>query len=408
MKKFLILSYSISGMGGGQMYQYNKLKFMKKNGYETYIFYAISGEIIIKEIEDVAKVCHVDSLNTDPRILNKKEIQSILSEMSNMLGCDNTELIVECCNKNSSLWGEMLAEKLHGFSYSLIIDEKIGSIDNQLKDFFRFKRDRDELKGLKNETYEMIFDGEKVPSTYQYCLRIAGNNVVADVEYKNPVETNYDFKICSIGRLDKEYNLTLVDQIVLFAKNTDLKLFFCMIGDSPNHTDIDRIKEKFESVPNVDLYLYGSVYPIPKNLLNEFDIFISSAGSARVSGDRGLPTITIDSRDHMSIGIYQYETENTVFRQVEPKIPISEKLQYVVNHYEEIKRKLYVKPKVDFDSIFRKHLEYYEAHNDVKKYYDVLSMKLSKGKMLEKIIYSVFGKSIYEEIRKIAFSRIQR
>lgn len=390
------------------MYQYNKLKFMKAHGYETYLFYAVPGKIIIKEIEDVAQIGCLNLINTDPRILSQKEIQKKLSEMSFILGYESTELIIECCNKTTSLWGEMLAEKLHGFSYSLILDEKIGSIDNQLKAFFGYKREKNELKGVKNETYEMIFTGEKVPNKYQYCLPIAGNNVVADVEHKNPVETNYDLKICSIGRLDKEYVLTLVDQVVLYAKNSNLEILFCVIGDSPNDLDKERVKEKLKSVENIHLYLYGSVYPIPEKLLNEFDVFISSAGSARVSGDRAIPTITIDARDHMAIGIYQYETNNTVFRQDEPKVSISEKLSYLVENYEEIRSKLYVKPEVDFDAVFSKHLEYYKSHDNTGEYFEVLSMKLSKGKMIEKLLYSVFGANIYEKIRKFVFSRIQR
>lgn len=67
-----------------------------------------------------------------------------------------------------------------------------------------------------------------------------------------------------------------------------------------------------------------------------------------------------------------------------------------------------MKPADDFDAVFSKHLEYYKSHVNTGEYYDVLSMKLSKGKMLEKIVYSVFGKSIYENLRKFAFSRIQR
>lgn len=393
------------------MYQYNKLKFMKAHGYETYIIYAIPGKIIIKEIEDVAKIGYVDTLNTDPRILNRKEIHNKLSEMATFLGNVDSELIIECCNKTTSLWGEILAGKYHCFSYSLILDEKIGSVDSQMLDFFRFKREKNELKGLKNETYEMLFNGEKVPKDYQYCLPIAGNNVVCNVEYDSAVDltSNYGLKLCSIGRLDKAYIPTLVEQVISFAKEKpDLSILFGMIGDSPNNMDKQAIIEKISSIPNIKLYLFGSVYPIPEKLLYEFDVFISSAGSARVSGDRGIPTITIDSRDFMAIGIYQYETENTVFRQGEPKVSISEKLNFLIENYEDIRSKLYIKPAVDFDAVFSKHLEYYKSHVNTGEYYDVLSMKLSKGKMLEKIVYSIFGRKKYDRIREIVFARIQR
>ncbi|MBS7210348.1 MAG: hypothetical protein KH034_08025 [Lachnospiraceae bacterium] len=411
MKKFLILSYSISGMGGGQMYQYNKLKFMKAHGYETYLFYAVPGKIIIKEIEDVAQIGCLNLINTDPRILSQKEIQKKLSEMSFILGYESTELIIECCNKTTSLWGELLAEKLHGFSYSLILDEKIGSMDNQLKAFFGYKREKNELKGVKNETYEMIFGGQAVPINYQYCLPIAGNNVVSDVMFDDIIDKNivYDLKICSIGRLDKDYVQTLVEQILRYAQNNNnMRICMSLLGSSPKCRVEKAIKEKVKDRPNLDVYFWGAMFPIPEKLLYEFDVFISSAGSARVSGDRGIPTITVDARDHMAIGVYEYETDNTVFRKNEPKIPIAEKLSYVVDNYDKIKKELYVKSALNFDEVFGKHLEYYKTHINTKEYYDVLSMKLSKEKIVEKVIYAIFGKKIYECIRKIAFSKLQR
>lgn len=411
MKKFMILSYSISGMGGGQMYQYNKLKYMKKCGYQTYIIYAVPGEIVIKEIADVAKIKCIDVLNTHPQIAGKREVSKVLHDVDAFLGSDNSEIIIECNNKTTSLWGEILAKEFQGFSYSLILDEKIGSVDEQILQFFKHKRGKNELKGVKNETYEMLFKGEPMPTNYQYCLPIAGNNVVSDVEFDDIIsqDVTYNLKICSIGRLDKDYVQTLIDQILYYSKeNSNMKICMGLIGNSPKGTVEAIIKEKVKNISNLDVYFFGAMFPIPEKLLYKFDVFISSAGSARVSGDRGLPTITIDARDHMAIGIYEYETDNTVFRKNEPKIPISDKLSYVVDNYQQIKKALYVKPSLDFDEVFGKHLEYCKTHVNTKEYYDVLSMKFSKEKIVEKIIYTIFGKKAYAYIRKVVFSRLQR
>lgn len=405
MKKFLILSYSITGMGGGQMYQYNKLKFMKEHGYETYVFYAVPGEIVISDFFNIAEVKNFDLINTNPCIVGKRICKQLIEKMMSVIG-EADELIIECNNKTTSLWGELLAQRTSGFSYSLIIDEKIGSIDSPLLDFFTFKRNKNELKGLKMETYEMIFKSKKLPEGYNYCLPIAGNNVVADIEYQTPsyMQNNYNLRIGSIGRLDKAYVPTLIDQIIIYAqRNTDKKILFGMIGDSPESEDRNRIIDKIKNVPNLDLQLYGSMYPIPKKLLNDYDVFISSAGSARVTGNLGIPTITIDARDYMAIGIFQYDTDQTVFRQTEPDISISEKLEDTIINYDDVKEKLSIIPSDDFEAIFGEHLKYYNSHLNDYEYYNVLKMKLSKGKLCEKIVYKVFGKRIYNKIRKQVF-----
>ena len=117
MKKFVILSYSISGMGGGQMYQYNKLSYMKKLGYQTYILYAVPGEIVIKEIMDVAEVKNLDDLNRHPLVVGKKKVNEVVRSIVNFLGRETSDVIIECNNKTTSLWGEILAKELQGFSY---------------------------------------------------------------------------------------------------------------------------------------------------------------------------------------------------------------------------------------------------------------------------------------------------
>ncbi len=412
MKKFIILSYTIARMGGGQMYQYNKLKYMKTQGYNTYVFYAIPGELIISDIKNIAYCDCIEQLNIHPCVASKKDVEYVKNRILDAVGySDEDYCIIETCNKPTSMWGEIIAREINSVCIPFIIDEKIGFIDSPTRDFFSYKRKKDELKGIKKETYEMIFESSCDVDGYRYCLPIPGNNVVQNINI-DQYRALLDFaglKICTIGNLNKEYVPELLNQVIIFAEHYSSKpILYCMIGDSPKQEDMREIESLFSNPQYPTLHLFGSMYPIPEKLLYKFDVFISSAGSARVSGDRGIPTITIDSRDHMAIGIYQYETVNTVFRQGEPKVPISEKLDFLFNHYEEIKSKLFVKPKVNFDAVFSKHLEYYNSHVNTGEYYDVLSMKLSKGKILEKIIYSIFGEKIYNRFREIVFARLQR
>lgn len=411
MKKFIMLSYTIARMGGGQMYQYNKLKYMKKQGYETYVFYSIPGKIVIKDIEKIAHCQCIEELNINPCIVSKKEVSNVKKIIKESLKSSDDDIcVIEACNKPTSLWGEIIAKECRGVCFPFIIDEKIGSLDDKMKDYFYYKRNKDELKGIKKETYEMIFESDCDKDGYKYCLPISGNNVVQDIDINEEYENIDDFegvKICTIGNLNKEYVMELLRQVIEYSEKwSNEKILYCMIGDSPNSDDIKRIEELFMNKKNIQLCLMGAMYPIPEKLLYKFDAFVSSAGSARVSGDRGIPTITIDSRDYMSIGIYQAETENTVFRNNEPMIPISKKLKDMMENYEEIRSKLYVKPQTDFDGPFHKHLEYYEKHANTGEYYDILTMRLSKEKLIEKLIYLTMGRKTYEKIRMKIFYKM--
>ena len=409
MKKFVILSFSVAGMGGGQMYQYNKAAYMKKKGYEVYIVYAIPGEIVIEGIKVVSHIICVEEINISPLVLTEKQIESVLTCICSFIGVMNNDCIIESCNKVTSLWGELLASRTGAVNHPFIIDEKIGSLDQASCQFFTYKRNNSELRGIKKETYEMLFGRKPEEDSYEYCLPIPGNNVVADIESPliNSIGGNYKRKICSIGRLDKAYVDTLAQELHIYASNhSSESICITFIGDDKDKKHIDKIRNSFLDLSNVTLFMLGSVYPIPEKLLYKFDLFISSAGSARVSGDRAIPTITIDARDFQSIGVYQYETGNTVFRDNEAAIPISEKMEYVFEHYDEIKSALHKTPQVNFDEVFDKHLNYYLNHVHTGKYYDVMSMKLDKKKKVEKIMYQCLGKKMYDKIRTFVFSKM--
>ena len=410
MKKFILLSYTISRMGGGQMYQYNKLKYMKKMGYDTYVLYAIPGKIVITDYENVSSQMCIEDINVFPGVLTHNQVNKVLKKIKVFVGEGDSETVIEACNKPTALWGELLAARFGCTCFNFIIDERIGSLDQSIVDFFKHKRKVHELRGIKKETYEMIFGNTPAVDDYEYCLSIPGNNVFQDCSTKLLEDIGFerfDYSIATIGNLNKDYVPTLISEVKKSAaQNNEKTYFYCMIGDSPNLDDMERIKASFSAISNITVKLLGSVYPIPEKLLYKFDLFISSAGSARVSGDRAIPTITIDARDFQSIGIYQYETNNTVFRDSEAVIPISEKMEYVFEHYDEIKSALYEKTKDDFDKLFELHLDYYLNHVHTGMYYDVMSMKLDKKKKVEKIIYQCLGKKMYDKIRTFVFSKM--
>ena len=81
-------------------------------------------------------------------------------------------------------------------------------------------------------------------------------------------------------------------------------------------------------------------------------------------------------------------------------------MEYVFEHYDEIKSALYEKTKDDFDKLFELHLDYYLNHVHTGMYYDVMSMKLDKKKKVEKIIYQCLGKKMYDKIRTFVFSKM--
>lgn len=408
MKKYIILSYTICGMGGGQMYQFNKLRYMKEQGYDTYLFYCKEDKLVLTDIINYCKLKCIKEFDVNPSYLSSNKRKNVLNEFERYIGSISEDSIIESCNLNSSLWGELISKKHNCVSYIYIIDEKIGKLDKSTFNYLKFKRDNNLVKGIKKETYKMVF-GE-FPDNYDYCLPVVCSNVLIDtyktLENYEIDESKYDLKICTIGRIDKPYVPTLVNEILIIAKRLNKKkILYCMIGDSPNRDDIQKIKNALGSCSNLHCILLGAIYPIPRNLLYEFDIFISSAGSASLTSRLAIPTISIDAKDYNAIGIMQIETQNSVFRDKEPIESISSKVLFLVNNYDRIKEKLNVVDEFDLDSILTSHIKYISKIVNSKVYFNFCDQGLNFKMIICKALYLVLGYDWFCRIRQIRFDK---
>ena len=412
MKKFILLSYSLGGMGGGQMYQNNKLNFMIKNGYNSTAIYSKKDDIIIKDLKKYAKN-YIELLSINPILLSKRKINIVIDEIVSLTGNIDNNTIIESNNKVSAIWGEIIAQKYNALNVVYIIDEKVGSLDKTLVNFFEFKRKRLELFGIKEETYEMIFNEKPIERGYSYILPLVCSNVVS--EYSNEILTNIEYSelnLATIGRLEKDYVPTLLEEIKKFANNhSDITITYVMVGGSNRRGDFKKIRNIFKEVKNLKLFLVGNIFPIPIDFLNQIDIFVSSAGSAIVSCGQGKPTITIDARDYHSIGILNYDTKNMVFRENEEKITICDKLEFLYRNqlYKNIEIEKFDAGENDIDSVLSPHIDRYNIlEKNTREYFDFFESEISKFKKFEKIVLNVFGIKIYQKIRYYIFKRVKR
>lgn len=402
MKKFILFNITITAMGGGQIYAKNKIDFMKKNGYDCSIFYSNKNEEVIIEELKMYKDNVVEYLMINPTLVTKKEINRVLNFVETTVGKIDEDTIIECNNIVLGMWGEIIAQRFKCTSYIYIIGESIANLDTDKKAFLMYKRKRKELNGIKEETYKMIFGKMPKDDNYNYYLPLICSNVVED--YKNPIleKIKYsDLNISTIGRLSKPYVPTLINEIITFANNhSNLNITYVMVGDTTDSELVRNIKEKFYNLKNVKLFMTGSIYPIPIDFLNKIDIFISSAGSVRVSANAGRPTIAIDARDYCSIGIFRYNTENSVFRKNEKKENISDVLELL--YKDEFYKKINIEPydlEADIDNIFKPHIDLYSSNLNPKEYYDFFHKKLSFKRVVAKTFLVIFGVKFYKKVK---------
>ncbi len=357
MKTYIFLTNTISGVGGGQLYLADKGVRLRKEGWNVRIIFYKSGTIRIPSLRDYESGYCLGLSYSFPGVPEKirDEISDKILEGVN----PGERVVIESFNYQTALWGEYAARKAGGSHIFYLITESWNKADSLQKSFLRFKLNQQLLFGIASENIPSLIPEASGKETYLTALGCGINpESDGDVEGLDTLNKDY-FTILCISRLEKGYLPEVLDEIEHFcASHPDETFNLILIGEG----DSPRLKEDIENrlhkkTKNLKVLMPGSLYPIPRRVFEMADVAVECAGSARVTADNGVPTITVDARDFKGIGIYRETTQNKIYRFPEER-PISvASLLEVIYERPRIAAKNEFKPTKDDAEIFRIHLE---------------------------------------------------
>lgn len=385
-KKYIHLLLAITSIGGGQLYAYNKAIFMTNKGYKCYIISAYKDDEICIDYLKQFKDYIFEELNYDPNIFNNKKVQKVLTKIVEKIGYAD-EYIIESGTPMCALWGELLAKKMNSKHIIYLLSETTYLVSTDYHPFFYFKLNRGELAGINKTSIPLLFqDPNMIDSKKNKYLTAILDNRPIDIESKfiNDLP-NSSITITSIGRLEKNNALIIAQEISKFVNdhlNDSFNVIF--VGGSDNLDRINEIKTKFINLDNVNLFMSGTMFPIPKSLFRKTDVFVSSAGSATISYIEEKPTISVDVTDGYAIGVLGYTTQNNTYRLNEPKVEISILLEKIIYENFLDNKKFIQKNNINISDKFMEHIEFIEKSNKSKEYYNISTIKY-KGKNKLKI-----------------------
>lgn len=307
-KKYIFITMTISGMGGAEQYLNNKVKYLKNKGYEVFVLSGLLREILIEALREYENFV-LPALMYSPFFFSDSEVEKTLAKAIDFIQFGEEDVcLIESTSIAASEWAEMLAKTL-SCKHVIFNLQESHNYSSEEKDFLRFKLDHKELSGITKDSVRMMipnysFEYEPWMHIKAYC-----SNVVDDCEdkYSSLLWPDADITFGSIGRLEKSCVSPIIDQIIRYADlNKSKKINVLMIGGSKERRVINRIKDRLSSHDNCNLVITGLIYPIPRSLVNNTDIFISTAGSAAVSYYENKPTIKVHPFSGKPIGILGY------------------------------------------------------------------------------------------------------
>ena len=389
----------IGGMGGGQMYTNNKLYFVSTLGWDPTVFFAVPGEIVISELKKYENNL-MEQMVMSPLVHSRKSAKKIIDSLAEKIG-DFDEAVIESGSPYMALWGELLAARLNCKHMVHLLDERLDKgVPKEYLDFYYFKHGRKELSGINISSLKILFRNDpSITDDNAYHLSSVCSNVIVETDEDVLNVPQADVSLGCIGRLNKEFINPVINAFYnVTSKYTNKRFNVIFIGGSDNADDSQKIKNKLYYLDNVNLIMPGTLYPIPDATIKKVDLFVSSAGSARVSYRADVPTIAIDSTDLCPIGVLGYTTQNAAFRHGEPIVDLTDLIERILFEPYLEQFSYTPSPKVSLEPL-KKHIEFLENSEASKDYFNVITMKAAGSDKKKRYIRMILGKKLYIKLR---------
>ena len=396
-KKYIILFLNIYGIGGAQQYLSNKTSFLKKKGFEVFVFSGnnnMNNLVLIDSLKGFEKGVF-PPLMFSPIFSRRIQISKIIEEIKKSISFHpNDVCYIESNAIATAEWGEILAKEIKGKHILFNLQEQHNYSKEEI-DFLRFKFNRKELSGIVKTSLQDMLKDKSIQ--FEDWMRISAccNNVVADCEdkFSDLLWKDADLTFGTIGRLDKECVLPVLEGILEYIiKNPGRKYNVVIIGGGRRIT-VKKIKNLLDSHSNINLIITDYIYPIPRSLLKNIDVFISTAGSATVSFNENRPTIKVHPVKGHSVGILGYTFVAGKSSMYDPPtISLPETIRQIINEKDKIVYRDNSADSYEGKMIaeFDRQLSFFELSNEDSDYYNTWNIRKNSG--LRTMICMIVGK----------------
>lgn len=408
MNKYVFLQPAVCGMGGAQQYLYRKINFLKQLEWDVVVISNDKGEILIEDLKSFSEMC-VDGIRYSTCYYRKSDISKMVDEAISLIKPqENEQIIIESSTASTALWGEKIAEKLGCKHVCFDFEEIFTNLTQTQLNFMDFKHKRKELCGISVNALPLMFRGYKdVPEEQAYFYRAMCSNPVFDVDGDSKTKTiitelsGYDCVIGTIGRAEKPFLIPTLKGIKEYIEsNTDRKFAVLFIGGNAQPKYELEAAAVFKDVENADFYCTGSIFPIPKKLVECCSVFVSSSGSAVATARNGIPTVSVSPSTFGANGILNYTTKFSAVPDKEVNLSIKSQLCEVLgNKYCENHQELGLYGNIPFDKEaeieYKKQLDFVVKNDAPTQYYDISKIKKEGKPRIITFFSKLLGRKIF-------------
>lgn len=303
MKKYLMITYALYHMGGGQLYALRRARYLKKKGYDVYIISARAKEkeedFILKKEFSEFKFTDIPEVSIPYAFFSPQKRERIIRKIKKFIGYG--DFIIESHLLSAVEWGEILAYKIGAKHIAHTLD------DRSLKEFkykpgidiFKKKLMLNEFYGCGSTSIENIFEDASYKDNY-VNVGFSASELKEVSKPQISVEKNNEYLITTISRLEKPYIYQIIeDSIKLAIKYPERKFKLLIVGDSQIEDVTAYLKEKAaqlsKNVNNIEIIFTGFIKELGKDIFKITDLYICQGTSVINAISQGTVTLNVIS-----------------------------------------------------------------------------------------------------------------
>ncbi|MBA7497328.1 hypothetical protein ES704_00056 [subsurface metagenome] len=376
---YIFVTPNISFIGGAELYIKRKCEYLVRNNCIPLIITGNNSNILIFELNKYKQLM-IEELMFSPIFFSLKKQKKIIAKIVNWIksNCNQSNnIIVESHDMSTTLWSELIAEKLKIINFSYFLsDVELKKMSTIYQEFAKFKLDRKELIAITEKSMQVMFENikniDKSENNY-INIPFGKDEIIKNDNLIMSFLNNIDrlsFVISTVSRLEKGYLHKLIESVGKIAKKNSNNVFVLIIvGDSKDKNLLDKFKKKYKFVQkNLDVIFTGYINPLPKILFKRTHIFVGMGTSVINSISQGCATICFDRRTNLSAGILGLNLRNFAYNDREKE----NTLEYDINKLL-YNKKLLKEAKIKGEKLFK---EEYSNEIVMKKFMDLVNDRL--------------------------------
>ncbi len=418
MKKYILMG-QIADIGGWQLYMEARTDYLLKNGIDVYLVSIHNDKkdkLKLQLFEKTKHLCYPE-VHMPPLAYNKRQQHTILDNLLSFINYQKgDEVFIEATDMWLSMWGELLAKRTVGKSFSYLLHSHIENISIDTKRFFQFKYQHNLLAGMSEKTLPELFDDYlTIPLNDERRLFAVPRDSLSDendlqqlTNELNTLKLEGTKIICYFGNLTKPHFSELCTFLVdYFAKHNSNRFIFLTVGSSSKGKAEALQKSLEQKCVNCKSINVPSRYPVPRELFANINVCIASWGcSEDAARARAITIRLLDDKTIIPQGIMGITLKGDRFYMEKPS---GEQLEKVLDDVlfmdkysvDEIENLYEPRDYIEYNKIADKMMKPFEMGSE--GYYDInLIQSINRRVSIERITNCLFGSKATLKLIEVA------